>query len=114
MRNVMYLLILVFAIIAAKGAAAECTRPAEPSLPDGATATKAEMGGAFKAVKEFQTELLGFRECLDAAQTAGGDEITEEIRMISVQRYNASVDAEEIFVDRFNVQFRAYKAANSD
>lgn len=102
------------AFLAAPAAAAvDCVRPPEPVLPDGATATKEDMIATVRGVKDYQAALISFRECLDAEKEAAGDDISKDIKIISVQRYNASVDAEEVFIAEFNVQIRAYKAAQS-
>ena len=90
-------------------AAAECVRPGEPELPSGATATKSVMIAAVKSVHNYQKALVSFRDCLDAERVAAGEEATEEQSLTWTKRYNASVDAEEAFVNRFNEEIRAYK-----
>ncbi|MFQ5535511.1 MAG: hypothetical protein ACE5EM_11900 [Sphingomonadales bacterium] len=97
---------------AALPAAAGCLRPAEPTLVDGNVATQGEMVAMVKAIKKYQAELAEFRTCLDAEQQNADGEISEEIRIISLQRYNASVDAEASLITQFNAAIRAYKDRN--
>ena len=117
-----FAMILSFAL----PAAAVCMRPAEPAeLPNGTTATKAEMIAAVKSVHSYQKALADFRRCLDeeraaaeakaandktANDEAADDEAAKKERDITyTKRYNAAVDAEEAFVNRFNKEIRAYK-----
>ncbi len=112
MRPAPFFAILTAAILASFSAAAQCERPTEPIIPNGVTATKAEIGSAFKAVNEFQTDLGIFRDCLDREQLAYGDALPPDIFEVIRQRYDASVDSEEAVATEFNIQFRAYKTAN--
>jgi len=105
-----FALILSFAV----PAAAECVRPGEPELPSGATATKSAMVAAVKSVHNYQKALVDFRSCLDQEKATVIKDVTDEkeLRTLSERynrRYNASVDAEEAFVNRFNEEIRAYK-----
>ena len=109
MKRVLAIATLGVMMSLAVPAAAECVRPGEPDLPDGATATKETMIAAVKAVRAYQKELVTFRECLDSERAAAGEEATEEQLLTWTRRYNASVDAEEAFVNRFNEEIRAYK-----
>ena len=112
MRPVPFLAILTAAILASVSAAAQCERPKEPIIPNGSSATKADIGSAFKAVKQYQAELGVFRDCLDQEQLAFGGALPPDIFEVIRQRYDASVDAEEAVAAEFNMQYKAYKAAN--
>lgn len=112
MRPAPFFAILAAAILASFSAAAQCERPTEPIIPNGTSATKAEIASAFKAVKQFQADLSIFRGCLDREQLAYGDALPPDIFHVIRQRYDSSVDSEEAVADEFNIQYKAYKAAN--
>lgn len=112
MRPAPFFAVLTAAILASVSAAAQCERPTEPIIPNGTSATKADIGLAFKAVKQYQADLGIFRECLDHEQLAYGDALPPDIFQVIRQRYDASVDSEEAVATEFNIQLRAYKAAN--
>ena len=96
-----------------------CDYPTQPEIPQGDTASKEQMIAASKAVKAYQGDMVGYRECLDAESTAAiaeleigeADEETISNRKAAAsKKYNASVDDEELVVARFNEAVRAYKA----
>lgn len=98
--------------------AQDCTAPATPTLPDGASASLEEMVAGQAAVKSFQADAQAYRECLDGAmqrlRTAAedGDAEAAEAFKQTTDAYNASVSAEENLATDFNSAIRAYKAAN--
>jgi len=92
-------------------AAAECELPAQPALPDGATASQEEMSVAMGAFKGYQSDLTAYRACLDEASAAlGTEEDALEQQKALLEQYNESVDAEANLAERFNEQVRAYRA----
>lgn len=112
---------LVFAagFITSLAAAAECTPPEQPSLPDGATSTMEEMIAGQQAVKAFQADAQAFRACIDTEIESlrpaadDGDAMAAESFAAKTDAYNASVAAEEKVANNFNAQIRAYKEANA-
>jgi len=93
---------------------AACDYPEKGTLPDGATATEAEMIEGQKAVKKFMADMDVYLECLDTEKTEaaveGEDpEITAQREAITVKRHNAGVDELERLAADFNEQVRAYK-----
>ena len=91
-----------------------CEYPPEDSvvIPDGGSATKDDMLAAQKSVKGYQASLQSYRDCLDQenAGLAEDDPAAQELKNLNNQRYDASVDAEEAVVARFNEQVRTYLA----
>src|ERR1700729_616597 len=96
---------------------AACTYPAAPAkIPDGATATLAEMVAAQKAVKQFDEEINAYTACIKLEEDAQlkGDKLTAEqkkaIEAQQAQKNNAAVDEDQAIADRFNEQIRIFKA----
>lgn len=105
-------------LLGASFANAECVYPKAPSnTPDGTTATEQEMVDGMKAVKEYNTEVNGYLNCLDmemqsridaAGADAPADQIAQ-IKAIQAKRHNAAVEELEANAARFNEQVKAYK-----
>jgi hypothetical protein len=104
-------------------AAAECTQPKQPSLPDGASASLDEMLQGQKAVKEFQATNVDYMKCLEkhfsaakeVAATATDDTARKKAASdyeAAIEAYNAAVSAEEEVAGAFNIELREFKAAN--
>ncbi len=108
--------------LAASQAVAECTRPDQPTLPDGAEATMEDMLAGQKAVKAFQAANVEYMKCLEVdftAAEAAAQEGTDEEKAAAAAAYTAGLDAyndavsaEEAVAGQFNVEIREYKAAN--
>lgn len=108
---------------AAPALAADCSAPGKPQMPNGASATMDAMLAGQKAVKDFQASNMTYMKCLEdsfnsAEKTmkAAGDDSTRAAAKAeyesSVEAYNAAVSAEEEVAGAFNVELRAYRAAN--
>jgi hypothetical protein len=113
--------IALLALLAAPVHAA-CTYPTAPTkIPDGATATLAEMVAAQKLVKKFDEEINAYTACIkleeDAQLAKGGDKLTPEqksaIEQQQAMKNNAAVDEDQKVADRFNEQIRIFKAKGS-
>lgn len=89
---------------------AQCKFPAEPTVPDGAVATEAELGEAGSAVREYVSGMQSSLECLSAAETAMGEDITEEQQAQLVAVYNRGVDQMNAVAQNYNEQVRVFKA----
>lgn len=110
---------LVLAGMLASGiAAAECVYPKSPaSIPDGKTATEEEMLAGMRAVKEYNTQVTAYLNCLDmqmqtdisAAGAEAPQETIDQIKSINAKRHNAAVEELESHAARFNEQVKAYK-----
>jgi hypothetical protein len=96
---------------------AACTYPSAPAkIPDGATATLAEMVAAQKAVKQFDEAINAYTACIKLEEDAQlkGDKLTPEqkkaIEAQEAQKNNAAVDEDQAVAERFNEQIRIFKA----
>jgi hypothetical protein len=94
---------------------ADCTAPGNaPVLPDGATASEADMLNGQAAVKDFVTETEEFLNCLDEQRAAlmknkkaKPDPGAEEATLL---QYNAAVEKMQRIADAFNEQIRAFRS----
>jgi opacity protein-like surface antigen len=115
--------LLTAAIIAAAALApaayADCTYPTAPSpIPDGNTATLAQMLSTQKAVQAYNEEMNAYLSCIqlerDSRVAQAGDKLTkqqkQELQAIEVQKHNAAVDQLHAVADQFNAQVKIYKA----
>ncbi|PLW70926.1 hypothetical protein [Pseudohalioglobus lutimaris] len=109
---------IALALGAAPAFAAECTAPASPTLPDGASSSMDDMLSGQQAVKAFQAANLEYMKCLEPslaeaeAAVKAGDEGAEARYQQAQETYNAAVSAEESVAGQFNTEIREYKAAN--
>jgi hypothetical protein len=101
---------------------ADCSYPPPPEhLPDGGTATMAEMVEGQKAVKEYDKQINAYTSCItlerDDAIAKVGDKITPQqkadIERVVVQKHNAAVDQLQSVAERFNEQVRVFKAKSN-
>jgi hypothetical protein len=115
---------LVLAGMLATGfAAAECVYPKAPgAIPDGNTATEEEMVAGMRAVKEYNTQVTAYLNCLDmqmqtditAAGTEAPPETIAQIKAINAKRHNAAVEELESHAARFNEQVKTYKGRSKE
>jgi hypothetical protein len=118
------LLALAFTAAFSAGTAyADCSYPAAPAnLPDGRTATLEEMVAGQKTVKEYDTAIKAYVDCidkeLDAAIAAKGDALKPaqktEMQKMEAQKHNAAIDQLQSVADRFNEQVKVYKQRTAD
>lgn len=111
--------LLLAGLLSAGFANAECVYPRAPSsMPDGATATEQDMIEGMKAVKDYNSQVTGYLNCLDmemqaridaAGADAPADQIAQ-IKAIQTKRHNAAVEELEAHATRFNEQVKAYKS----
>lgn len=86
-----------------------CRFPEVPTVPDGAEASESEMGQAGAEVREYVSGVQSSLECLSAAETAMGDEMSAEQQAQVVAIYNQGVDQMNAVAQRYNDQVRAFK-----
>jgi len=94
--------------------AAECALPAKvPTVPDGATATEAQMIEGSKAVKAYMAENNAYLGCLDQASSAAiavtADDKKAAVKKTYDTKYDAAVAVQEELAAKFNGALRAYK-----
>ncbi|MET0659499.1 MAG: hypothetical protein ABW110_15235 [Steroidobacteraceae bacterium] len=120
MKKVCALLAMVGCMVAFQ-AQAECVYPQAPAaLPDGKTATEAEMVEGMKTVKAYDKAVNDYLACLDnekqsTLSSMGPDapkEQVQQINSIHSKKYNAAVQELEQRAANFNEQVRAYKNRN--
>jgi hypothetical protein len=105
----------LLAVIAAAGNVyADCAIPdAAVPIPDGATATKEEMVTAHKAVLAYDAAVKAYSDCLAQDLTdriaAGGDKTKLPAEYIKLN--DAQVEKVQQLADKFNIELKAYKAA---
>ena len=92
---------------------AECTYPKAPAqIPDGKTASEAEMIEAMKAFQAYNDGVAAFGSCLDqetktkAASTAQ----LMQLKTLQMKKHNAAVDELQAKAKIFNEQVRIYKS----
>jgi len=101
---------------------ADCPYPAPPDkIPDGNTASLAEMMAVKKQVSDYDAAIGVYLDCIkkdtDDAIARGGDKMSdkqkEDLEHMESSRRNAAVAKLQDIADRFNEQVRAYKAKNA-
>ena len=95
--------------LAAAGALA-CEMPSMVHVPDGATATEAQMIEAREAVTDYVAAMDEYLACVDREITAEGDDAPEEYKALMTQRYNAAISEIETVAAAFNEELRSFRA----
>lgn len=80
---------------------AACEQGDPPALPDGATASEAQMADAVKAVKAYIAATEEYQACLTAEGKRG---------KMDVESYNKSTERMEKLAANFNKQLKAFKS----
>lgn len=109
-KSVICLLILAGALGAS--ARAECTAPVASPIPDGATATEAEMLAAMKAFKQYDAQANLYMKCLEEeTEKAIAKRLSDRtsLKDRQVQAHNAVIDELQAAAGRFNKQVRIFK-----
>ncbi|MEE4660776.1 MAG: hypothetical protein V2J89_09920 [Halieaceae bacterium] len=96
--------------LAAPAVFANCDVPESPVLPDGTTASLAEMVEGQQAVKAYMEAAEAYLACLVAEETAAGQEESDALRSARNDAHNGAVETMERLADAFNAEVRAYKA----
>jgi membrane-anchored protein YejM (alkaline phosphatase superfamily) len=104
-------------LMAVSAAQAECTFPKAPeSVPNGSTATEAEMVAAMQTFKQYNADSTAYLACLDeetaASRKDGSLSQSDLVQMKARQlrKYNLAVDEAKEAADKFNKQLRAFKS----
>ena len=103
---------IAFAAFAAT-AHAECTFPKPPdSIPDGKTASEAEMVAAMNAFKAYNEAVNAFGACLDeeTKTKAAGTAQLMQLKTMQTKKHNAALDELQAKAKLFNEQVRVFKA----
>ena len=111
--------VAVAAAFLAPAAFADCTYPQAPTqLPDGNTATLAQMLAAQKVVQSYNEQMTAHLSCSqverDSRVAQAGAQLTkkqkQELEAIEIQKHNAAVDQLHSVADQFNAQVKIFKA----
>jgi hypothetical protein len=101
-------------LLAAGPVAAGCSFPPPVTVPDGKSATDAEMATARKTVQGWVDRMQQYVDCLDREAAALPlEQQTEESRALNVKRHNAAVDAMSAVAAQFNAELQAFRAAGN-
>lgn len=94
-------------------AQAECAFPKAPaSIPDGKTASEAEMVAAMQAFKAYNEEVTAFGACLEeeTKSKAAGTAQLMQLKTMQTKKHNAAIDELQTKAKLFNEQVRVFKA----
>ena len=92
---------------------AECPYPKAPAvMPDGKSASEAEMIEAMKAFKAYNDEVNSFGACLDqeTKTKAAGTAQIMQLKTLQMKKHNAAIDELQTKAKVFNEQVRLFKA----
>ena len=107
-------LLIIIALVAFSSMTfAECNYPKKKfDVPSGKKAREAEIGETMGKVKQFQADLAVYRACLDdeLAKISPELESYEEIEKMNAQKYNASVEDEQMMAEEWGEAVRAFKS----
>lgn len=108
------LLSLAGMLVLATAAQADCVYPKAPAtIPNGSTASEADMSAAAAAFKQYNTDVTAYLSCLQdetaakSANVSAGQAI--QIKSMQSKKHNSAVDELEANVAKFNEQVRAFK-----
>lgn len=104
--------VLAFAFVAVS-AQAECPFPKAPaSIPDGKTASEAEMVAAMQAFKAYNDEVTSFGTCLEqeTKDKAAGTAQLMQLKTMQAKKHNAAVGELQAKAKVFNEQVRIFKS----
>lgn len=94
------------AVCAALPALADCTTPVAPSkVPDGSSASEAEMVAAMQTLKHYDTDVNTYVKCLEFEAKQNRLSREEQAR-----RHNTAMDSLTSVAAKFNEQVRLFKA----
>jgi hypothetical protein len=92
---------------------ADCAYPKAPAgVPDGKTASEAEMIEAMKAFKSYNEEVTAFGACLEQetkSKSAGTMQLMQ-LKTLQMKKHNAAIDELQTKAKAFNEQVRLFKA----
>ncbi len=104
--------VLAFAAVSFQ-AHADCTFPKAPaSIPNGSTASEAEMISAMNAFKSYDAEVKAFSACLDEetrSKAAGSGQVMQ-LKTMQAKKIAAAMDELESKAKEFNEQVRVFKS----
>lgn len=112
----------MLALVGAVPAFAACEAPTQSiKIPDGSTATRDDMLATQRAIREYDTAVKTYSDCLKDEQqatiAAAGDKISPDEKSKIEAKYaglqNAQVDKLTTMATAFNAQLKVFKAKNT-
>jgi hypothetical protein len=94
-------------------AQAECAFPKAPAtIPDGKTASEAEMVAAMQAFKAYNDSVNAFGACLEeeTKSKASGTAQLMQLKTMQTKKHNAAIDELQAKAKLFNEQVRVFKS----
>lgn len=107
---------LAVAVLLATGsfaAQADCVYPKAPAaIPDGKTASEADMVAAMSAFKTYDADVKSYGACLEqeTKDKAAGTAQLMQLKTMQTKKLNAAVDELQSKAKEFNEQVRIFKA----
>jgi hypothetical protein len=92
---------------------ADCPYPKSPTImPDGKTASEAEMLQAMKAFQAYNDEVTAFGTCLEQETKSKAASTAQlmQLKTLQTKKHNAAVDELQAKAKAFNEQVRIFKA----
>lgn len=114
-KKALFSIVGVLALGFGTAAHADCPFPKAPaSIPDGNTASEAEMIAAMQAFKQYNEAVKAFQNCLDeeTKQKAASGAGTMSFKAMQAKKLAAAVEELEQKAKKFNEQVRIFKARN--
>lgn len=103
-----FLIPLLAASAVTAQAQAGCMLPPPPSkVPDGNTASEAEMVAAMQTLKRYNTDVGNYVKCLEFEATQNRLSREDQAR-----QHNAAIDGLSVIAAKFNEQVRLFKSHN--
>ena len=112
MMRIVLPLLATATLVVPQLAGAVCNYPPQVDVPEGKTASEAEMKAANAAVKDYMAAVESYLACLDDEEKSLGDTVTEDQKRVHTEKHNAAVDALNAVAGRYNEQVQAYKKAS--
>jgi hypothetical protein len=110
-RSTQTLLAAAAAILLSAPAFAACAEPAQaPVIPDGVTATMAQMTEAHAAVQSYVNVLQSYQDCLEAQIKMAPKGTKAEVLQKMRDEGNAAIDEAKALGARYKAELTAFKA----
>lgn len=106
----MKLLVAALALFASSAFAAECRLPLVPPLPDGETASEAEILAAREQIAQYVAAGEAFIVCLTVTRDGSDPNTPPEKLAEWTKQHNAAVDQMQAIATAFNRELARYKA----
>jgi hypothetical protein len=95
----------------------DCSYPKAPQkIPDGKSASEAEMVEAMSSFKQYNGDVHTYTSCLEnetaekLRDAGGATALTMQIKALQSRKYNAAVEELQVKVKAFNEQVRIFKS----